>query len=234
MTRRWIGCLLLGITLSGIGAGGFAQTAPQPLVLDRSQEDIDAFLKRDRTDPPPKNGILFIGSSIFREWEKLREQMAPLPAFNRAFGGSRTPEILYYMDKIVIPYAPKIIVYYCGSNDINAGESPADIAKHFGEFASRVHEKLPATRIFYVSINRAPQKMDKWDRVDAANDLARKICAADKRLAFIDVNRALFDASGRPRMELYREDQLHFKPRAYVEFTAIIKPVLEQAWRELQ
>jgi lysophospholipase L1-like esterase len=217
--------------LLSISGPAFCQTDPKPLSLTRFQDQIDAFATQDRTEPPPKDAILFVGSSIFREWNSLREQMSPLPVFNRAFGGSRTPEILYYMDTIVLPYTPRIIVYYCGSNDINAGELPADIAKRFGEFVLRVHRVLPKTRIFFVSINRAPEKQDKWDRVDETNRMIRKACSADPRLGFIDVNPALFNADGRPRFELYREDSLHFKPGAYAEFTAIIKPVLERAWR---
>jgi hypothetical protein len=68
--------------------------------------DIDAFLERDETAPPQKHAILFVGSSIFRRWTTLTEQMAPLPVLNRAFGGSRTWEVLAYMDKIVLPYEP--------------------------------------------------------------------------------------------------------------------------------
>jgi hypothetical protein len=44
------------------------------------------------------------------------------------------------------------------------------------------------------------------------------------------VNPALFDARGNPRLDLYVEDQLHFRRPAYVEFTKIIKPVLMSAW----
>jgi lysophospholipase L1-like esterase len=42
----------------------------------------------------------------------------------------------------------------------------------------------------------------------------------------------LFDARDEPRTELYLADGLHFHPPAYVEFTNIIKPVLERAWSE--
>ena len=160
--------------------------------------------------------------------------MAPLPAYNRAFGGSRTADVLYYMDKVVLPYEPKIIVYYCGSNDVNAGESAGPIAARFQEFARRVHAKLPATKIYYVSINKAPQKRDRWDVVDAANELVSGFTSRDSRLGFIDVNPALFDAEGKPRVELYLPDLLHFKEPAYAEFTRIIKPVLEREWMRLE
>jgi hypothetical protein len=95
--------------------------------------------------PPPTGSILFVGSSVFRLWKGLAAQMAPLPVFNRAFGGSRTHEILAYLDRIILPYRPRLIVYYCGSNDINANVSPVQIAANFKEFVVRVQSQLPDT-----------------------------------------------------------------------------------------
>ena len=198
----------------------------------RFASEIEAFLKEDRSNPPPQNGILFIGSSIFRRWTNLKAQMSPMPVFNRAFGGSQTPEILEYMDRIVLPYSPKMIVYYCGSNDVGAKRTADQIADGFKQFVARVHVKLPATRIFYVSINRAPQKQDKWDVVDAANASVKAYVAKDKRLEFIDVNPALFDQFGQARLDLYLPDKLHFKEPAYDDFTRVIRPVIEKAWLE--
>jgi hypothetical protein len=195
---------------------------------------IGAFLEADRTQPPPEGAILFIGSSIFREWTHLREQMAPLPVFNRAFGGSRTAEVLFYMDRIVLPYRPRIIVYYCGSNEINAGEKAPDIADRFRLFAARVYEALPGTQIYYVSINRAPQKRARWAVVDLANGLVKAFCDSTRHCQFIDVNPILFDSNNNPRLEMYRDDQLHFKEGAYEEFTAVLKPILMKAWSRLQ
>jgi lysophospholipase L1-like esterase len=198
---------------------------------ERFAPAINAFLEQDKMDPPAKGGILFIGSSIFRQWKSLGEQMAPLPVLNRAFGGSQTNDILHYMDQVVLPYAPRIIVYYCGSNDVNAGIPATEIAGRYATFAKRVHAQLPATRIFYVSINRAPQKKERWDVVDAANRMVVDFTQKDARLGYIDVNPALFDAAGQPRVELYQKDLLHFLEPAYVEFTAIIRPVIDAAWK---
>lgn len=232
--RRFIliaGLLLFLATTTVTYAQQSTSTAEQKNA-PRYDDAIAAFLKEDQTNPPPKQAILFIGSSIFRQWKNLKEQMAPLPVFNRAFGGSRSAEILYYMDRIVLPYEPKIIVYYCGSNDINANIKPEEIAANFKQFVQRVHAKLPQTQIFFTSINRAPQKMDRWPDVDAANALIKEFCAKNKLLGFIDVNPALFDKEGKPRMELYLPDKLHFLEPAYAEFTAIIKPVIENAWKK--
>jgi lysophospholipase L1-like esterase len=234
VTRRTALMASAFLAVSALAAARGVLWPQQEASPTRFQSQIDAFLEEDRVDPPPRHAILFIGSSIFRQWEDLKEQMAPLTVFNRAFGGSRTADILFYMDEIVLPYEPKIIVYYCGSNDINAGEKADAISGRFREFVARVHAKLPATRIFFVSINRAPQKRDRWDIVDEANRQVRVHCQADRRLGFIDVNPALFDRDGNPRLELYQEDKLHFKPQAYTEFAAIIKPVIARAWDSLK
>jgi lysophospholipase L1-like esterase len=234
VTRRAALTAVAFLLVSALAAARLHSWVLQQASPTRFQAQIDAYLEEDKVSPPPRQAILFIGSSIFREWEHLKEQMAPLPVFNRAFGGSRTADILYYMDRIVLPYEPKIVVYYCGSNDINAGEKADAISGRFREFVESVHARLPATRVFYVSINRAPQKKDRWDIVDEANRQVHAYCLTDQRLGFIDVNPALFDRAGNPRLELYLEDRLHFKPQAYAEFAAIIKPVIARAWDSLR
>jgi lysophospholipase L1-like esterase len=198
----------------------------------RFADQIKAMLDGDRAAPPPQNAILFIGSSIFRQWAGLKEQMAPLPVFNRAFGGSRTWEVLHYLDQIVLPYRPRIIVYYTGSNDVNAGQPAQAIVARTMEFMTRAHAALPAARIYYVAINRSPDKRDKWDVVDAVNAQMKAAASSTSYLRYIDLNPVLFK-HGEPRMELYRPDGLHFHPPAYEEFTGIIKPVLTQAWSEI-
>ena len=156
--------------------------------------------------------------------------MQPLPVFNRAFGGSRTGDLLHYMDAVVLPYAPRIVVYYCGSNDIKGGESAEAVAGRFGEFVARLHVRLPQTRVYFVSVNQAPEKESKRAVVDEANARVRDLCASDPRLGFIDVNAVLLDAAGCPRRELFREDGLHLKPETYELLAGVIRPVVEEAW----
>jgi lysophospholipase L1-like esterase len=214
-----------------LGPVRLRREVPQGSETVRYQSAIDAFLRADSAAPPPKHAILFIGSSIFRQWTRLKEDMAPLPVFNRAFGGSRTGDLLQHMEKIVLPYEPSVIVYYCGSNDINAGAPADSIAGRFVQFRKRVGDRLPATRFFYVSINRAPQKRARWGTVDSANASVRAFCERDPLCTFIDVNPLLFTPDGEPRLELYQKDQLHFVEQAYEEFTSVIRPVLLNAWK---
>jgi lysophospholipase L1-like esterase len=226
-------CLVCALLFSGRLFGAAADTAEQRWA--RFEPEFKAFAAADRAHPPTPGGILFVGSSIFRQWTTVGAQMAPLPVLNRAFGGSRTADQLARFAQVVPPYAPKVIVYYCGSNDLKAGatpEDPAAIFARFRAFSERVRSALPATRILFVSSTRSPDRVARWEQVDHYNALARAYCAATANHAFIDLNPALVDAEGRPRLELYQKDRLHFHAPAYAEFTKIIRPVLERIWRE--
>ena len=235
----WVRASAMAVFLGSLSVprATFAQ-AVQPGPTQASQttheiryaDQIDAFIERDRVSPPPQGAIFFYGASIFRLWTTLEEQMEPLPVFNRAFGGCRTWEALHYADQIVLPYRPSIIVYYCGANDVNQDESAEAIAGRFGQFVARVASALPETRVFFVSINRAPAKMGQlWNVVDAANALIRAYAVVAPNVEYIDVNPALFDSLSSPRMEMYT-DGLHLTPAAYVEYTRIIRPVIAAAW----
>jgi hypothetical protein len=199
----------------------------------RFESEIQAFIAKDKVNPPAQGKILFIGSSIFRKWTTLTEQMSPLPVYNRGFGGSRTQDVLYRMDQIVFPYNPKIIVYYCGSNDINANLKPEAIVANFLKFSERVANKLPKTKIIYISINKAPQKKDRWDWVEDANNKIKKYCETTPLRSFIDVNPVLLNADGSSKEELFVTDKLHLKQPAYDGFTKIIKPILIREWEDV-
>jgi lysophospholipase L1-like esterase len=225
--------LLLGALLLLAARPGLFSADDAAARWTRFEPEFKAFAEADRARPPRPGGILFVGSSIFRQWENVAEQLAPLPVLNRAFGGSRTPDLLARFDQLVPPYAPRIVVYYCGSNDLKAGavpEDPAAIFARFREFSERVRARFPATRLIFAAATRSPDRVARWEQVDHYNALARAYCAATPGRVFVDLNPALVDADGHPRLELYKTDKLHFHPPAYDAFARIIRPVLEREW----
>jgi len=179
---------------------------------------------------PPGGGIVFVGSSIFHRWTPLSSQMAPLPVTNIAFDGSVTADMLRMIDSRVIPLRPKVIAYYCGSNDVSLGEPADEIVGRIVRFIERAAMALPDTAFVFVSINKAPSKEDRWDVVDAVNRQIQMYAAAHPHVEYVDVNPVLFDANGKPRFELYMGDELHVRPPAYEGFTKLLKPVLTRAF----
>ncbi len=176
-----------------------------------------------------KGTILFVGSSIFHRWTGLASQMAPLPVTNIAFDGAMTDDWNRLIESRVIPARPKVIAYYCGSNDVDAGDSAAQIAGRIRQFVDRVTTALPETRVVFVSVNRAPEKRERWDVVDDVNRQVQKYAEQNPRLRFVDVNPVLENPDGSPRAGFFMNDRLHLRPPAYEEFARILKPVLTKA-----
>jgi lysophospholipase L1-like esterase len=211
---RRLAALFLLVIAPGWGAPGH--------VIAASQSSVAA--------PPATGAVVFVGSSIFRRWTRLSEQMAPLPVVNRAIDGIQTMHVLAMIDRTVLPLQPKVVVYYCGSNDVDAGDSAEAIFGRIRQFVDRVSAALPATRIVFVSINRAPEKQDRWDVVDADNRQVEAYAAKTTRLQYVDVNPVLFNRDGSPRIDLYMPDELHLRPPAYEGFARILKPILTKAF----
>src|SRR5262249_31951478 len=144
--------------------------------------------------------VVFVGSSIVRRWTNLTAQMAPLPVVNRGFDGAVTPDMLRVLDALVVPARPSVIVYYCGSNDVSAGEPAPAIADRIRQFFDRASAALPSSRLVFVSIIRAPDKQDRWDVVDDVNRRVRTYAVGRANVEYLEVNHVLVNADGSPRL----------------------------------
>ena len=180
----------------------------------------------------PGGPIVFVGSSIFHRWTALSSQMSPLPIVNIAFDGAQTGDMLRLVDSRVVSYQPRVVVYYCGSNDVDAGDDGVAIFERIRQFMERTRAAVPDVRIVFVSVIRAPEKQSRWAVVDDVNRRVQVYAAATKGMEFVDVNPLVFTADGMPRFELYLSDQLHYRPKAYETFAAALKPVLTNAFEK--
>jgi lysophospholipase L1-like esterase len=203
-----------------------AQTSPDAA---KWEKEIAAFEASDKTKPPPQDGILFIGSSSIRMWTTLAADFPGQKVINRGFGGSQIIDSVHFMNRIVVPYRPKMIVLYAGGNDINAGKSPDQVFADFKMFVENVRRALPQTRIAYISIAPNPARWAQVEKVRAANKLIEDFITRDTRLAFINVFPQMLGEDGRPKPDIYRDDKLHMNAKGYELWVGIVKPYLSQA-----
>ena len=73
------------------------------------------------------NKVLLVGSSIFEAWSELTEIAPDAPVINRAIGGTITADWVQRLADVVRTETPDAVLFYCGSNDINAGIPEAEI-----------------------------------------------------------------------------------------------------------
>jgi lysophospholipase L1-like esterase len=225
---RLLSALLVGALLTSGAGPARALQAPAPVPpaessLARWEPDIRAFEEHDRQHPPAPGGVLFVGSSSIALWTTLAADFPGLNVLNRGFGGSQIHEVTACVPRIVLPYRPKQIVMYCGSNDVVDGHRTADqVVADFKAFVATVHRSLPDTRIAYIS--NAPNPA-RWSYRGVWTDLNARIAAftqTDPRLAFIDIWPAMLGSDGGPRPELFVADQLHMNANGYAIWTRIV------------
>ena len=76
-------------------------------------KEIQAFKQKDSISFPAKGQILLVGSSSFTKWTDAQSYFPEHPLINRGFGGSSLPDMIRYVNDVVIAYAPKQIIIYC-------------------------------------------------------------------------------------------------------------------------
>ena len=181
---------------------------------------------------PSPGGVLLVGSSTFKRWTNAVQDLAPLPVTNRAFGGSQTSHQLMFFDQVVSPCHPKLIVWYCGSNDVKGKKEPQSILQRTEEWLDKVMKYDSSIQVLLVSIHRCPQKHRdaQIDVVDAVNRGYEEIARTKEGVFYVDVNPALQNLTGESRAELYVEDGLHLNVEGYHQMTTLLKPAIEKVW----
>jgi lysophospholipase L1-like esterase len=201
--------------------------ADEPLTgFAKWEKEIAAYEAADQKEPPPKGGIVFVGSSSIRLWKTLAQDFPRHRVLNRGFGGSEMADSVHFADRIVLAYEPRMIVVYAGGNDINAGKTPEQVFDAFKAFVAKVRAKQPDTPIAYISIAGNPARWAQVERVKAANGLIAGYCQAGPHLQFIDVFTAMLGPDGLPKPDIFVADRLHMNPEGYKIWTGIIGPLL--------
>ena len=195
-------------------------------VPDRWEEAIRAFEQSDRANPPPEGGIVFLGSSSFRRWD-LERSFPGKGLINRGFGGSQMADALRYLDRIVLPLKPRILLLYEGDNDLARGKTPETVESEFREMVARVHAALPATKIVFVGIKPSIRRWNLIGSIREANERVRTVTETNDLLVYIDVDAPLLGDDGEPRRDLFVDDGLHLSAKGYAIWTELVGPHLE-------
>lgn len=231
MRARWKG-IAGGLAALALAAGAGVVLLPR-LTAWRAQDpaffagEVAAFAAQDAATPPPDAPIVFVGSSSIRLWKTLAEDMAPLPVLNRGFGGSQLPHLIHHVDETIAKYLPRAVVIYAGDNDLDpsTGKTAADVVRDFGTLVATIHAYVPGARIYFLAIKPSLRRWARWPEMQRANAAIAERCAADPRLAFVDVATPLLE-DGKPREDAFLWDGLHLSDAGYREWRRVIRPLL--------
>lgn len=214
--------LLLLVVCNCLLLSSCSQESNQPFY-----NDIQAFKKADKQSFPPKNAILFVGSSSFTMWKDISSYFPGYTIINRGFGGSQLPDVTRYAKDVIFPYKPRQVVIYCGDNDIATGSVTAtDVLQRFIELFTIIRNKLPNVHVAYVAIKPSPSREKYMRVIEDANIMIRQFLSGYRETAYIDIYHPMLDSNGKPRPELFREDMLHMNEKGYAIWKEAIEPYL--------
>lgn len=187
---------------------------------ERFEAEIKAFEEWDRKNASPKDPILFVGSSTIRMW-KTRERFPKLPVINRGFGGSRIADVLHYADRIVLPYNPRLIVFYAGENDIADGSrTPEGVLKDFQAFHAKVK-----TPVIFIGMKPSIKRESLWPKLKESNRLVREWLPKN----YAPLEEMLEKEGVPPPAEWFVADGLHLSEKGYARWSEALSPIIEEA-----
>ncbi|MFD2999659.1 SGNH/GDSL hydrolase family protein [Pontibacter toksunensis] len=189
--------------------------------------EIQEFKQQDSVQMPPKDAILFVGSSSFRMWENMQEMFPSREVINRGFGGSNLLDLKHYLNDIVLPYQPKQIVIYSGENDIAPGTVHAqEVLTRFQDVFESIRKEMPQVQISFVSIKPSPSRWQHKATMEEANRLIRAYLKTQPRTSFINVYPLMLDRNRKPKSDIFLQDSLHMNNNGYQIWQKAISPYL--------
>ena len=209
-----------------------------PPEIAKWEPDITALEERDRAEAPGTDAVLFYGSSSFRRWETMAEDMAPWVAINRGYGGARLSDAGHYAERVIgprlgpdNPRRPRALVLFL-ANDIAGNQAldvePGEVLARFRRLHDFVRGRDATLPIFWVEVTANSSRQRVWPQVREATRLIRERIEGSPGTHFIATAGAFLGPDNRPRDEWFVEDRLHLNEAGYDVWAALIRAKLHE------
>lgn len=188
--------------------------------MDRLRERIEAHQNKDDL-------IVFYGSSSIRLWEGLEEDMSPKNVINLGFGGSTYLWCSYYFKEVFDGLKPRKIVLYCGDNDLSLVPNPREVVDNLKLLLEQIDQKYGNIPVAIMTVKPSPDREYLIQEIREYNEKLSDLVSSRENIDLIDVHPAMLDIEGKPRPELFVEDQLHMNRKGYLIWNDIVRDYLD-------
>ena len=193
---------------------------------NRFEKNVQDYEAADKVSFPAPGQILLAGDSQFFRWKTLHEDLPDYNIINRGIDSFQTSDLIYFVDRIVIPYKPRMIILHVGGNDLTTGKSAEQLLADFKTFVAKVRAALPNVPIAFSSTTPGPARFSQAAERVRANRMLKDYIATQKSLMFIDLWDAMLTPDGKPREDLWVEDRIHPNHEGYLIRVRIMRPLL--------
>jgi lysophospholipase L1-like esterase len=208
------------IATAGLGA---EQAPAEP---NRFEKNVLAYEAADKASPAPRGAILLVGDSQFYRWRTLAEDLPGHTVVNRGIDSFQTSDLVHFTERLVLPYAPRLIVMHVGGNDVNNGRSPEQILSDVQTFVRNVRAVMPAVPIAFSSITPGPGRWNQAAVRRQTNHTVKTWVTAQPNMHFIDLWDVMLTPEGQPREDLWVEDRIHPNQAGYRIRVQAMRPLL--------
>jgi len=204
-----LNCLLLCL--------GMTYTYAQSVLTQQQkwEQKIQRYERLDAQNPPPKNVILFVGSSTIENWKTLTDDFAGQAVLNRGVSGTKTVDLYTYRERLITPYDAKQIFIYEGDNDIGLRWSTDRIVEQFAALFGAIRKSKPHAEIIYISIKPSPRRLKDKIQIEEVNARIKQFMEQQPNTGYADVYARMLDANGDLIPAYYRADGLHLTAEGY-------------------
>ena len=215
--------LAFGVAVAGFTGISNAQTnAP----AHSYEDNVRLYEAADARNAPPQNAILLAGDSQFYRWKTVAEDLPGYTVINRGIDGFQTSDLLYFADRLVLPYQARLIVLHVGGNDVHAGKAPEQVLADFKALVAKIRAVQPTVPIAFSSLTPGPGRQEEFARRKETNRVIKNYIVTQPGLEFIDLWDAMLTPDGKPRADLWVADGVHPNHAGYLLRVKIMSPIL--------
>ena len=135
---------------------------------------------------------------------------------NLGFGGSTLAACVWFFERIMVHYKPKVLLVYAGDNDLGDGRNPEEIFIFFQQLMVKVALRFGDIPCYFISLKPSMARWHMEDQFLYTNNLIEsEIIKQQANWKFIDVYKSMLDKSGKPNPDYYESDSLHLNKIGY-------------------
>ena len=194
--------------------------------------------------------ILFYGDSSFTRWRErfgnrnmeddLRAADGSIAVVNHGFGSSTAEEQLYYYDRLVRPWRPRVLVNKTHGNDWDAGYSPEEIMSLQSRLFEYARKDIPGIRIFLLDGAPSVKNREGGTNLRASeleyNELAADYCRKHEDTTLLSHwsdplffrDPAHVGEYDYIREDVFIEDKIHYNQLGYDLYAAFFRKALKE------
>ncbi|MBR2634852.1 MAG: hypothetical protein IKD31_04670 [Clostridia bacterium] len=210
-------------------------------------------ITRYESFPVEKGKILFYGHSLFTRCsvitkskenpvleQEVRMKDGSQAIVNHGFGTSSADDLLYYYDRMVRAYEPRVLVLASHANDVGFGYSAKEVMEVLARVVQWAQADFPGLPVYCfgaVPTLKSKGEKNRYTRSRAEfNEILEDFCAKTENCHFVSlVDQPFFfenpeDAGNYDliREDIFAADSTHLNPQGYAMFMDFIRELFDQ------